>query len=521
MLLRVAAVVSMLLVTPAQARWLQAESEHFVIYAEDSEKDLIHFGEMLERYHVAMEILTGRETETPSPSNRVTIFVLGNQREVQEAYGGDSRFIAGFYVPRAGMSRAFVPQLRKTGGEPDFSQTVLMHEYAHHFLASTSRFAMPRWLSEGMAEFFASAKQLSGDALQIGRPANHRAGERRYARPVPIRHMLDSALYDEYRNGEFDSFYARSWSLVHYLWFSEGRRNQLNAYWSAVSAGTPSLEAAEAVFGDLDKLDDDLERYVKQRKLTAYTLMPEQLPIGAVTVSNVSEGMNKMLPIVARSQSGVTREEALELLPEAQKIAASYPGDPRVLAALAEAEFDAGNHDAAIAAADRALAYDPAQRDALLQKGLALFDMADEADDIDAGYREAVEAFTALNALEHDHPQPLIHFYMSYVARGAMPSPQAKQALVRAGELAPFDKDIAMQLAFLFAQEGQIAVARQMLSPVASDPHGGNRAQFATMLMERLGTSPEGQPFDFAALARETEGVTGEAPAGDDPADGG
>ena len=84
----VAALISVLLVTPAHARWLQAESEHFVIYAEDSEKDLQHFAEMLERYHTALEKLTGKTTETPSPSNRITIFVLGSERPSCGVGGG-------------------------------------------------------------------------------------------------------------------------------------------------------------------------------------------------------------------------------------------------------------------------------------------------------------------------------------------------------------------------------------------------------------------------------------------------
>jgi len=114
----VAALISVLLVTPAHARWLQAESEHFVIYAEDSEKDLQHFAEMLERYHAALERLTGNRTETPSPSNRITIFVLGSERAVRKAHGTGDRFVAGFYRPRAVVSRAFVPRLRSRAESP-------------------------------------------------------------------------------------------------------------------------------------------------------------------------------------------------------------------------------------------------------------------------------------------------------------------------------------------------------------------------------------------------------------------
>ena len=137
--------------SPVQAKWHRASSEHFVIYADDSEDDVREFAENLEKYHAAMEVVTGREVATPSPSNRVTIFAVGSQRDIRRLAGSVEDNVAGFYVPRAGASRAFVQDIRNKSGYPDFSTVVLLHEYAHHFLISSSRYAMPRWLSEGAA----------------------------------------------------------------------------------------------------------------------------------------------------------------------------------------------------------------------------------------------------------------------------------------------------------------------------------------------------------------------------------
>src|SRR5690606_27396401 len=116
--------------------WLEASSAHFVVYADDSEKDIRKFSEQLERYHGAMALVTGLTGERPSPSNRVTVFVVKNPREVQRLAG--SRDVYGFYIPRAGSSVAFVPRVRVKTGQPDFSMTALLHEYAHHFLISNS-----------------------------------------------------------------------------------------------------------------------------------------------------------------------------------------------------------------------------------------------------------------------------------------------------------------------------------------------------------------------------------------------
>src|SRR6185436_16487574 len=100
-----------LLLAPAAARadWLEASSAHFVVYANDSEHDVREFSEQLERFHAAMEVVTGLEAVVPSPSNRVTVFMVRNQREIERLVG--RRNVGGFYIPRAGGSVAFVPRV--------------------------------------------------------------------------------------------------------------------------------------------------------------------------------------------------------------------------------------------------------------------------------------------------------------------------------------------------------------------------------------------------------------------------
>jgi hypothetical protein len=127
-------VLALVAAQPARAEWYEASSDHFVIYADDKERDIQRFAQELERYHSAMASLTGRSADKPSPSNRVVIYVVGGQREIRELAGSKSRTIAGFYIPRAGGSRAFVQEIRHQKGYPHFSTIVLLHEYAHHFL---------------------------------------------------------------------------------------------------------------------------------------------------------------------------------------------------------------------------------------------------------------------------------------------------------------------------------------------------------------------------------------------------
>ena len=63
----------LVLVAPANlsAEWHEASSEHFLVIADQKEKDVREFTERLERYHSALLGLIGRASEKPSPSNRV------------------------------------------------------------------------------------------------------------------------------------------------------------------------------------------------------------------------------------------------------------------------------------------------------------------------------------------------------------------------------------------------------------------------------------------------------------------
>lgn len=485
-----ASALALSLATPAQADWHRAESDHFVIYADDSEKDVARFAEMLERYHAAMSFVTQREVPVPSPSNRVTIYAVGSSGKIRKLAGMAN--VGGFYIPRAGGSVAFVPNIRASSGELDYSMITLLHEYAHHFLIGSSAYAMPRWMDEGGAEFFASAKFPSTGEVQIGRPAHHRAYELALAPEVSIEALFERGDADRDGGNRLDNFYGRSWALYHYLTFDPDRRGQLLAYAQQVAAGKSSLEAAEATFGDLKTLNHDVDRYIQKRKLLSFVLKPHLLPIGPIAVDQVSPGLDEMLPVIIRSKRGVNRETAIDVLEDAKKIAANHPRDPQVLAALAEAEYDAGHYDAAIAAADAALAIDATVKNALVQKGYALFAKAADAEDEEAAYQAAMAPFSALNRLENDHPLPLIFYYRSFVQRGAEPGETARHALERAAQLSPFDRSLAMNAGLMQASEGKIAIARQTLGPVAANPHGGRMAQRAQNYLDELADQPEG-----------------------------
>ncbi len=70
------AICLMVLAQTAKAEWHEASSDHFLVIADQNETDVREFTERLERFHSAMASVMGRKEPAPSPSNRVTIYVV-------------------------------------------------------------------------------------------------------------------------------------------------------------------------------------------------------------------------------------------------------------------------------------------------------------------------------------------------------------------------------------------------------------------------------------------------------------
>jgi tetratricopeptide (TPR) repeat protein len=470
------------------AKWYVVESEHFVIYADQKAETTQRFARQLENFHGAMAFLFGQLQNKPSPSSRVTIYVVDGEKQVRELLGSDNRFAAGFYKPRAGATIAVVPTLRSSVDKTELSsQIILQHEYAHHFMYQLSSIAPPLWFTEGFAEFFGSARFGRDDAILLGANANHRAYELLWAKDVPIDLLLDTKRYRTEKNAKgYDNFYGKAWLLYHFLEFDDNRKGQRLAYLNRVLTGASEIEAATSVFGDLKKLESELLAYQRRKQLLTYAIPPEKFTVSSIMTRELREGEAAMMPVIIRSRVGVDQELAAAILADAQSIAAQYPDDPAVLSALAEAEHDAGNYAAAITAADRALARNPKEVNAYVQKGFALAAQAEDADDPEAMWREVRSVFVGLNRIENDHPLPLIWFYRSYIEQNQKPTALAVQGLRRALELAPFDGGLRMIVAEDYADSGEIASAIATLRPLANNPHDSELTMAAASYMAAL-----------------------------------
>jgi tetratricopeptide (TPR) repeat protein len=489
----------LLVAATANAEWLEASSDHFVIYSDQNEKVVKGFAERLERFHAAMAHVFAKPQTKPGPSNRVTVFVVSSAAKVRKVIGTKDRYLVGTYIPRAGSAVVVIPRLRHASKYQVSGETILYHEYAHHFMiAGLTARPYPRWFTEGFAEFFASVEFREDGSVVLGTAPNYRAAELVDAPKVAIRRFLafDGGAGDS--KFTYTSFYGQSWVLFHYLEMAPERAGELIKYQRLLATGHSALAAAEGAFGDLDKLDKDMDRYMRRATLNARVVAANTLALGPIALRTLRPGEAAMMPTLIESKVGVSREEALQLLPKARRIADLYPDDAAVLAALAEAELDAGNADAAIAAADRALEIDPQQIDAHIHKGYALERKVESGALPKASWKEVRAQFIKANRIENDHPVPLVQFYLSYLQQGERPTQNAIDGLEWAMELAPFDASLRWLVARQMVADGRYQQAAQTLGPLAYSAHPDKNSEEALRLLQdveaRLERSKEPSP---------------------------
>jgi tetratricopeptide (TPR) repeat protein len=487
--------------TQADAAWYQASSKHFVIYANESPRELSGFASGLERFDQAVRFVRRMDDPPVGDGNRLIVFVMPSVGSVQKLLGGD-RFIEGFYTGRASGSYAFVP--RTTGEEGPGSlnaDTIFFHEYAHHLMFQMIDRPLPEWVVEGFAEFMSTVRFEKNGDVGLGVPAYHRAWGLIEGDQLPLETML-SGNYSKLTMDQRESIYGRGWLLIHYTTFEKSRAGQLDHYVDLLSKGTPALDAARTAFGDLKELDHDLKSYLNRGTMNYLRLPSSKFHDETIDVRPLSEGAAKVMPLRMQSKRGVNDKTAEPLAVQVRAIEARYPGDELVELSLSEAEIDSGHFDAAEAAADRALKANPRDTKAFVFKGRATAERAAKLSGAErrAMFETARHLFIQANKIDTEDPEPLVEFYKVFVAEGVRPTSNAIAALHYASDLAPQDEGLRMNSAVQYLNEGKLAEAKHALTVIAYDPHGNELSKVARTIIEKIDAGDAKNALAAAAI---------------------
>lgn len=468
---------------PLLAAWQKAMSDHFIVYSEGTPASVRDFAQKLENFDAVLTATTGKHSE--AGANRLIVFMVDNVNAVQRQMGGEAKNVAGFYMPRIWGTYAIVPRRADSGQFSLDSETVLFHEYTHHFMLRNAPAAYPAWYVEGFAEFYSTTEFRRDGTVWVGTPANHRA----YGLMLLARYPLERLFVPDDRKmspEDIESYYGWSWLLMHYLRYSKERSGQLTKYLVAFADGAAPREAATGAFGPLDTLQKELTAYRDARKMTYSQLRLAKMPDGPIEMTTLSVAESAMMPLYIRStRESRTEEEIASTLGEARKLAARYPAEPMALDLVAEFELDSAHFDEAKRANDAVLAARPADVRALMRAARIGTERLQAAKSTtDAEWRAVRSLIVKANRAAPDDPYPLYAFYRWHIDSGTTVPAVAVSGLQRAVELAPQVVDMRFMLAARLISDGKADLAKRVLAPLVNDPHSPEVRAAARKMIE-------------------------------------
>lgn len=365
--------------------------------------------------------------------------------------------------------------------------------YAQHYLLTYFPGAYPRWYVDGFGELFATVKFLKDNKLEFGRPPE---GFRRavdFYRNYPTRDVFNGKYLQAKSSSRWTPFHA--WLLTHYLFFSDTRRPQLRAYFAALENGVDPLKATE-VFGDLGKLDGEVQRYDNGKMPYEVVAYPAER-IGEPVIQRLNKGRAEFLkgrlelgsrvtippppPVgvdfATSRRANAARDRALadrgRWLTGLRSDAGRYASNTEAQLLLAEAECRSGNSAECLAAAERALKLSPDNAVALAWKGTAVVQLAmtGPAGERPARLKVARAVIAKANRIDPDSPVPLLAYFRSFTLAGAEAPDSALEGALKAIDRVPAAPAPRLMLGEEFARRENLAAARQTLKPVAYGPY--------------------------------------------------
>jgi tetratricopeptide (TPR) repeat protein len=463
---------------PAEARWLKAESPKFIVYSDGDEQALKAYVQKLEVFDDLLRARHGLRAGE-APPRKLPIYLVRDHDGLERVYIKAPETIVGVYMQSEGDIFAVAIRDRK-------DDSVLFHEYTHHFMLQYFPYGYPSWLIEGVADYYAPTK-VSAKAVDVGAPNEMRGYELGEEKWLPLADVLGKTL-DKIKPEDVGNFYAESWVLTHYMASDPKRSQQLSAYMRAVAGGADPVKAMEQAAGmDVATLEKTLHAYSRSGlKYVRYDRV--NVVEAPVTVTALPPSADDLLLESALLRRGVAKDDRETVLKTVRARAARYPGDALAQLTLARAEVDLGDRKAGEALLDKYLASAPDDVEALeLAAGARLDDGDADKANAKKRYQEAQPLIARAFKLDPNRYQTLYTYARSRMLLDAnYPEDNTMEALLAAQELAPQSRGVRLFAAQGLMRRKQWDYAAAMLKPLVNDPHSPDTAAVARKLLAEI-----------------------------------
>jgi tetratricopeptide (TPR) repeat protein len=501
-------------------RWTSVRSQNFLVEGPAREKELRRVAVRLEEYRAAFSrLLSGEHFDASVPTTVVVFPDDSAYRPFKPLFRGQTASgVAGYFQPGAEVN--YITLALDAGSARDPS--TLLHEYTHLLVNNYFR-AAPLWLTEGLAEFYSTAR-VSADKRRVtlGEPPAIRTRALEGATLLPLSTLFAvghaSPHYSE--AGRRGLFYAESWALVHYLIEVRGgeHRDGLARFTALLAGGASVEDGLRQAFGaNVAEIEAGLGSYVR---LARYPSSVEEFARALDFDSQLraqpldeAESFARLGDLLLHTERDAEAERyllrALELDPRLASARVSLGAlrlrQNRVAEACEELRAgvaaDPANHLAHFYLADalnrEGIAADAAQ--------ISVKDFEERTDAIRAELRRAielepgfVEAYRLLASVESE--------------RGDRPS-EAAALLRRATALAPRRLDLVLLLAQMQMLDGQLAEARRLAEPIAGRTGDERLHAQAGVLLSRIESREEQAARERSRQADEAAKLDAVAPA--------
>lgn len=503
-------VAVLMAVLPARANdglWVRAESQNFVIYDTAGPSAARKWAEDLEGFHDVLRRFLRLSELQEAP--KLPIYVMRSDGQFDLLRPDRSEGLRGYYSASEDASYAVVYapglEVRRAGNRSSGAnrpraavnmlvdpRVVLFHEYTHHFISQHVPGVYPTWFNEGFAEYI-STVDLSRDPVVIGRYDVNRASNLLEEGPIDLTQLLTwsyAAARPPVDGETTNRLYATSWLLTHYLLHTPSRVNGLYAYLDAVAEGADPLEAVPDTIGvSVLELEQEIAQYLRGRLQFLTLSAPPALAEAAVQLQRLPATADAMLILGVRAQSVSTPEQGAALLADLDSRRLAGDQTPMTLRARLRAQLLSPDRRALEPLAAELIAREPDVAENHYLMGRVQLPNA-----IFGADRETLSPARRSFARAHrlDPLNPTVLYYYARV------SPQAEEgtlnAALRAADLAPQVEEFAFYAATLLEAADRHAEARELLAPMANDPHNPRTAARARAQLERLRLPPAGTP---------------------------
>ena len=318
-----------------------------------------------------MRHLTGAKAK--ESLNKLTIYLLPSNKEVRKVFPRASATIQGFYTAGPAGTNTFA--VREDLGSDDWAsgQSIIFHEYTHHFAYQYFTANYATWASEGLAAYFSTAV-IGDDKIEVGGYQNGRVYPLRKRKWMPVEKLFN--LSRESRGVDVRMVYPQSWLITHYMMDDPARQKQMQGYLQAVGRGEDNAKAFTASFGmDFAAFYKVMNAYLKNGKILVRSFPRMNNLAVDVAVTALPDSADDLLLLNARFMTrSLAHEDELDMrlgekaLATVRKRAAKYPEDALALRTLAAGELLYGDVAVVDTVLDKLLARSPQDVDALYLK---------------------------------------------------------------------------------------------------------------------------------------------------------